>query len=53
MRPQVTPDTYSSRMATYQSSGLKIQMDGRLSALFKGRESRDKSTFFFSFHFIK
>jgi hypothetical protein len=30
-------DTYSSRMATYSSSGLKIQMEGRLRTLFKGR----------------
>jgi hypothetical protein len=37
MRSCVAPDTFSSRMATYQSSGLKIQIDGRLCTLFKDR----------------
>jgi hypothetical protein len=39
MRSHVTPDTFCSEMATYQSSGLKIRMDGGLSTLSRDRKS--------------
>jgi len=53
MRSHVTPDTFCSEMATYQSSGLKIRMDGGLSTLSRDRKSWDKSISLFLFHFIK
>jgi hypothetical protein len=53
MRSHVIPDTFYSEMATFRSSGLKIQVDGRLCTLFKNRKDWDKFPFLFLFPFIK